>query len=68
MAKAFSVVSWNVKHFGATSPGASGPTKPIEPILDYINAQNGDVIAIYEVVGRVVFDYIVSKMPNLLKR
>lgn len=64
MAKAFSVISWNVKHFGATSPGANRPTKPIEPILEYLNSHNGDVIAIYEVVGRVIFDTIVTMMPG----
>ena len=33
MAKAFSVLSWNVKHFGATNKKKNKPKKPIKPII-----------------------------------
>lgn len=64
MAKAFSVLSWNVEHFGATNKGKDKPTKPVAPIIDLIVAQNADVVAIYEVVGKTVFSEVVSKMPD----
>lgn len=64
MAKAFSVVSWNVEHFGATDKGHDKPKKPVGPILEYVAQQNADVVAIYEVVGKVVFEEAVKKMPN----
>lgn len=64
MAKAFSVVSWNVEHFGATNKDNDKPNKPIGPIIDFIVEQKADVIAIYEVVGKVVFEEIVTKMPS----
>lgn len=64
MAKAFSVASWNVEHFGATNKDNDQPNKPIGPIIDFIAEQKADVIAIYEVVGKVVFEEIVKKMNS----
>ncbi len=64
MAKAFSVASWNVEHFGSTSKGSNKPKKPIGPILDFLSKQSADVLAVYEVVGKIVFDEIVKKMPG----
>lgn len=64
MTKAFSVVSWNVEHFGATSRRSRRPKKPVGPIVDYMAAQSADVYAIYEVVGSVVWSTVISKMPD----
>lgn len=64
MAKAFSVLSWNVEHFGKTKKGSTTPNKPIGPIFDLIASQNADVIAIYEVVGKMIYDEITEKMPG----
>ena len=64
MAKAFSVASWNVEHFGATNKGQDKPKKPIGPIFDFLASQNADIVAVYEVVGKIVFDEVVKKMPN----
>ena len=64
MAKAFSVLSWNVKHFGATDKKKKKPNKPVKPIIQLLAAQDADVVAIYEVVGSVVFDTIVTEMPG----
>src|SRR5262245_41681066 len=64
MAKAFSVVSWNVEHFGATEANTTEPNKPVKPIIDLLAAQNADVVAVYEVVGSVVFDTITDAMPG----
>jgi endonuclease/exonuclease/phosphatase family metal-dependent hydrolase len=64
MAKAFSVLSWNVEHFGAMDAGRREPRKKIGPILDLIAQQKADVIAIYEVVGAVVCQAMVSRLPN----
>lgn len=64
MAKAFSVLSWNVEHFGKTKSNSSTPKKPVGPIIDLVAAQKADVVAIYEVVGRHVFDQVTAKMPE----
>ncbi|GAB1260344.1 endonuclease/exonuclease/phosphatase family protein [Aurantivibrio plasticivorans] len=64
MAKAFSVLSWNVEHFGATAKGARKPRKPVKPIIDLIAKQKADVIAIYEVVGKEVFQSVSQALPN----
>lgn len=64
MAKAFSVLSWNVEHFGAKDKKKKKPKKAVKPIVDLIAAQKADVIAIYEVVGSVVFDTITDAMPG----
>ncbi|SMO58467.1 endonuclease/exonuclease/phosphatase family protein [Fodinibius sediminis] len=64
MAKAFSVASWNVEHFGATNKDRDKPKKPVAPIIDYLADQNADVVAVYEVVGKTVFDEIVTKMDD----
>jgi len=64
MAKAFSVLSWNVEHFGKTSKSGSTPQKPVGPIIDLIAEQKADVVAIYEVEGKMVFDEVVAKMPD----
>ena len=63
MAKAFSVLSWNVEHFGAAAAGQP-PKKPVGPIIDKIVDQNADVVAIYEVEGATVFSEVTAKMPN----
>jgi hypothetical protein len=64
MAKAFSVLSWNVEHFGAVDKKKKKPAKPIEPIVKAIAAQKADVVAIFEVVGSIVFDELVAQMPD----
>jgi hypothetical protein len=35
MAKAFSVATWNVEHFGALDKKTKKPIKPIQPIIDF---------------------------------
>ncbi len=63
MAKAFSVASWNVEHFGAAG-SAKKPTKPIEPIIEYLAQQNADVVALYEVRSSTVYAPLVDAMPS----
>ena len=63
MAKAFSVLSWNVEHFGAVSRNMP-PEKSVGPIIDLIVEQNADVVAIYEVVGATVFEEVTTKMAD----
>ena len=73
--KAFSVLSWNVKHFRRRAPelgpeqqvGAdqkSGPERQVGPIVDFIAERKPDVLAIYEVVGAQVFAALMEKMPG----
>lgn len=59
MAKAFSVVSWNVEHFG--SQGVRGRA---EDVVAKLSEQDPDVFALYEVEGREVFDALTSLMPG----
>ncbi len=46
MAKAFSVASWNVEHFGVMHKNKAKPKKPVEPIIEYLAQQNADVVAV----------------------
>ena len=57
MAKAFSVASWNVEHFGDKK-------EKIEPVVSYLAEQNADIIAIYEVESKLVFEPLMKAMPN----
>ncbi len=64
MAKAFSVASWNVEHFGKTKKNSETPKKPMGPIIDYLSSQKADIVAVYEVVGKMVFKEIMKKMTG----
>ena len=65
MAKAFSVASWNVEHFGApTSSSNPTPRKPVKPIVDFLAQQKPDVVGLYEVRSSVVFRPLMKAMPN----
>ncbi len=64
MARALSVLSWNVEHFGKTKSENAPPNKPIAPIIELVASHNADVVAIYEVVGKQVFEVLTEKMPN----
>ncbi len=64
MAKAFSVASWNVEHFGALDSETGRPAKPIEPIIEFLEQQEADVFAIYEVKSEYVFRPLVEAMPD----
>ena len=57
MTKAFSVVSWNVKHF---------KRKPerVETVVQLLKDQNPDVFALYEVTGAEVFRALTEKFPG----
>jgi endonuclease/exonuclease/phosphatase family metal-dependent hydrolase len=57
MAKAFSIASWNVEHFKG-DPSRTGR------VVNFLRAQNPDVIGIYEVEGTEVFSAVTSKFPN----
>lgn len=63
MAKAFSVASWNVEHFGASNKDKT-PKKDIKPIIDFLAQQKPDVLAIYEVRSSIVFRPLMEAMPN----
>lgn len=64
MAKAFSVASWNVEHFGVMNKNKTKPKKAVGPILRYLAQQHADVVAVYEVVGSTVYETLVSLMPD----
>ena len=57
MAKAFSVASWNVKHF------KSGQAR-VDRALSFLEKQKPDVFAIYEVFGKEVFSELVRQFSG----
>lgn len=57
MAKAFSVASWNVEHF------RNEGSRP-DRVIQFIEEQEPDVFALYEVEGREVFPDLVARMPR----
>ena len=64
MAKAFSVLSWNVEHFGATDKEKRKFKKDPKPIIKEIADRNADIIAIYEVRSDIVFRPLIEQMPR----
>jgi len=64
MAKAFSVASWNVEHFGALNTKTKKPEKPIQPIIDFIADQKADIVAVYEVRSEYIYEPILNTMQN----
>lgn len=60
MTKAFSVASWNVKHFG----GLRRSHEEIEDIIQFIASQKADIIAIYEVRSSKVYSPFRQVFPN----
>jgi len=59
VAKAFSVVSWNVEHFRS-----QGVDSRVSDVVAFLGAQRPDVFALYEVEGRETFDALVETMPS----
>ena len=57
MAKAFSVASWNVEHFG------DDPTKMANAI-QFLSNNPADIVAVYEVKSSKVFRPMVDAMPK----
>lgn len=57
MAKAFTIASWNVEHF------KNNPDR-IGLVIKFLEDQNPDVFALYEVESADVYNILVTKMPN----
>ncbi len=57
MAKAFSLASWNVEHF-------KDDETRINRVVDFLKDQNPDVLGLYEVEGKQVFQALTQKMPT----
>ncbi len=57
MAKAFSLVSWNVEHF-------KNPDSRVDRVVALLADLSPDVFGLYEVEGKEVFDALVSMMPG----
>ena len=57
MTKAFSVASWNVERF-------RGDPQRVTRVVNFLNDQNPDVFAIYEVSGKTVFKDMVQLMQS----
>ena len=59
MAKAFSVASWNIEHFGARS-GNEPQEKSIKRQIQFLKNQEADIVALYEVRSSIVFRPLVE--------
>jgi exonuclease III len=57
MGKAFSVASWNVKHF-------KNDSGQIQKITSFLKKQDPDVFALYEVTGKEVFGEMTKQFPQ----
>ncbi len=57
MAKAFSIVSWNVEDF-KPDPNC------VDRVIDFLAAQNPDVLALYEVESKEIFASVTAKFPG----
>ncbi len=57
MTKAFTVASWNVEHF------KNNPDR-IDLVIEFLEEQDPDVFALYEVESSDVYTILVTKMPN----
>jgi len=57
MAKAFSLASWNVEHF-------KSDLSRVGRVIDFVKAQNPDVIGLYEVEGSEVFNAVSARFPG----
>ncbi len=64
MAKAFSVLSWNVQHFGAKDKKHKKFVKDPQPIVDLIAEQKADIVSIYEVRSDIVFRPLIETMND----
>jgi endonuclease/exonuclease/phosphatase family metal-dependent hydrolase len=59
MPKAFSVASWNVEHFRS-----QGVDSRVTDVVGFLKEQRPDVLALYEVEGKQVFDALTTQMPE----
>ena len=64
MVKAFSVISWNVKHF-KKKENESADAARITRVVSLLKQQDPDVIALYEVTGKEVFTEMTIKFQAL---
>lgn len=58
MAKAFSVLSWNIEHLKDKQPNR------IKAVVETIKNEKPDIFAIYEVEGKSVYNALFDKMPK----
>ncbi len=58
MVKAFSVASWNVKHF------REDPEHRVARVISFLRKQDPDIFALYEVTGKDVFQSLTRNFPG----
>ena len=58
MAKAFTVLSWNIEHLRDKQP------ERIKAVVKTLTQENPDVLALYEVEGKYVYEELATKLPN----
>lgn len=57
MEKVFSLASWNVEHF-------KDEPKRVKRVVEFLQIQNTDIFALYEVEGKVVINQLFKLMPG----
>ncbi len=58
MAKAFSVLSWNIEHLRGKTPGR------IQKIVARLKQENPDVFGLYEIEGKDIYQDLANAMPG----
>jgi hypothetical protein len=58
MAKAFSVLSWNIEHLKGKRPDR------ISRIVNSLTFENSDIFALYEIEGKTIYRTLADKMPG----
>ncbi len=58
MAKAFSVLSWNIEHLKDKNPAR------VKRIVDTLSAENPDIFGLYEIEGKDIYQNISKAMPG----
>ncbi len=58
MAKAFSVLSWNIEHLSGKTAGR------VKRVVTALKAENPDVFALYEIEGKDIYQDISSRMQG----
>jgi hypothetical protein len=59
LTKAFSVASWNVKHFKSAQVN-------VDRAISFLKKQDADVFALYELYGKDVFSEVVKQLPGYI--
>ena len=58
MAKAFTVLSWNIEHLSGKKPGR------VERVVETLKQESPDVFGLYEIEGKDIYQTLSTQMPG----